>query len=99
FKYIQPAVSPAGELRGGYVAEEVVEVDELSGNVIVVGTYVQIIWPAGKTIGFSCSSKRTISVMPRLAFNDGGVVHVTGPVRPSRQILKFVLKLVAPPWI
>ena len=98
FRYIQPAASPAGEFNGGYVPLAV-DVRDVSGNVIVAGTDGEMMMPPLKVIGFSCSSKRTISVMARNPFEEGGVVQVTGPVRPSRQILKSVLNDVAPPWM
>ena len=70
---------------------------DVGGVTIVAGTDVQRMIPGLNVIGFSCSSNLTISVIAINPFDEGGVAHVTGPVRPSRQILNDVLNDVLPP--
>src|SRR5438477_378940 len=76
---------------------------------------LELAWVTGETsrcglkmVGFSCSSKRTSSVMPRFALlaTPAQLVGVTplrtllvGPVTPSRQMRKLVLNAETPPSI
>src|SRR5213075_1395523 len=80
------------------------EVLEVSGRTTVV------VW-TGDTrtveeamVGFSCSSKRTMSrtcisvpVRPLRWYEEQATGD--GPVTPSRQILKLVLNAPVPPWM
>src|SRR3954447_8543526 len=78
------------------------EVLEVSGRTtVVVWTGDTRVWDA-LIVGFSCSSKRTMS---RTCISEpllrAYAEHATpiGPVTPSRQILKLVLNAPVPPWM
>ena len=73
------------------------DVRELGGNVKEGQQDPSIMQPPYHVLMFSCSSNLTISVIAIKPFDEGGVAHVTGPVRPSRQILNNVLNDVLPP--
>src|ERR1051325_2986894 len=101
FRYIQPPTSPAGEARAGKVPELVAGA-EVSGSVMLAGTDGEMMTPGENVCGFSCSSKRTISVIgmkllpavapvgaAAFALEPRNTVQapVGTPCEPSRQIL------------
>src|SRR6185295_135941 len=85
FMYIQPARSP-GVLRIGGNLELVTDGADVAGSVKSSGVQrARQMRP--DTLGFSCSSKRTISRNGSAEF-DAALAHVSPPsVVPSRQIL------------
>src|SRR5205814_494835 len=93
FRYIQPAASPAGEFNGGYVPLAV-DVRDVSGSVIVAGTDGEMMMPPLNVIGFSCSSKRTISA--RIVASRGAVERfiVAGEDVVEQDLVREVRRIV-----
>src|SRR5260370_474158 len=60
-RYIQPPTSPEVKISGN--VPELVGVEEVSGSVMAAGTDGEMTTVVAKVVGFSCSSKRTISEM------------------------------------
>ena len=83
-RVLESAQSPEVEIGGK--TPELVEVDDVSGSVTEAGTDGEMITPAANVVGFSCSSKRTISVTGRAPLSASDAPQAPAP-KPSRQIL------------